>query len=181
MRGMNLLLWKSAAVVLMASALTACVVPPVAYDEPYHHEHDTVVIVDRPPPPPPRVEYRGYPPVVGYVWLEGRWHWGNQRYQWVPGRWVQPQHRPVYVPRPDYSHDRDHHRAEAEMVRPQRPVPAWPPRVDKPREPERDRRDSPRYRHKDRDDDDDHPAGRRDAPARPDDPVPDWRSMMRRH
>lgn len=61
----------------------ACVVAPTPYD--------AVVTVA---PPPPRVEYQGYPPVVGYVWIGGYWLWTGRRHEWVPGRWEAP--RPGY-------------------------------------------------------------------------------------
>ncbi len=73
-----------------ASMLSACVVAPgPGYREP--------VYVD---PPPPRVEYPGYPPVVGYIWFGGFWTWTGHRHEWVPGHWDAP--RPGYrwvVPR----------------------------------------------------------------------------------
>jgi hypothetical protein len=72
-------------VALLANLLGACVsVPPEPYDE--------VVVVA---PPPPRVEYPGYPPYPGYVWIDGYWSWGGRQHAWVPGRWAAP--RPGYV------------------------------------------------------------------------------------
>ena len=67
-----------------ASLLSACVVTPgPVYREPVYVE-----------PPPPRVEYPGYPPVVGYIWISGFWTWTGHRHEWVPGRWDAP--RPGY-------------------------------------------------------------------------------------
>lgn len=60
--------------------LAGCVVTPDSY-------YDGPVYVD---PPPPRVEYPGYSPVVGYVWIGGYWNWTGHRHEWVPGRWDEP-------------------------------------------------------------------------------------------
>lgn len=66
------------------TALSGCVVAPVpAYREPVYVE-----------PPPPRVEYPGYPPIVGHIWIGGFWTWTGHRHEWVPGRWDAP--RPGY-------------------------------------------------------------------------------------
>lgn len=62
--------------------LAGCVVTP----EPYSY-YDGPVYVD---PPPPRVEYPGYAPVAGYVWIGGYWNWTGHRHEWVPGRWDAP-------------------------------------------------------------------------------------------
>jgi hypothetical protein len=62
--------------------LAGCVVAPTPYsyyDEPVYVE-----------PPPPRVEYPGYAPVAGYVWIGGYWNWTGHRHEWVPGRWDAP-------------------------------------------------------------------------------------------
>lgn len=67
-----------------ALLLTGCVVTP----EPYSY-YDGPVYVD---PPPPRVEYPGYAPVAGYVWIGGYWSWTGHRHEWVPGRWDAPRH-----------------------------------------------------------------------------------------
>jgi hypothetical protein len=65
-----------------ALLLAGCVVTP----EPYSY-YDGPVYVD---PPPPRVEYPGYAPVAGYVWIGGYWSWTGHRHEWVPGRWDAP-------------------------------------------------------------------------------------------
>lgn len=71
---------------LVASlALGGCVVAPV--DDRYYE--DEVVVVT----PPARVEYRGYPPVAGYIWIDGFWNWSGYRHDWVPGYWAPPHHR----------------------------------------------------------------------------------------
>ncbi len=60
-------------------------------------------------PPPPRVEYAGYPPITGYIWISGYWVWGGHGYEWLPGRWEAP--RPGYrwvAPRWERSGDRWH-------------------------------------------------------------------------
>ncbi len=78
---------------LLAAALAAtawlagCAVAPYdsypVYGDPVYAE-----------PPPPRVEYPGYAPVVGYLWVGGYWTWTGRRYEWMPGRWEAP--RPGY-------------------------------------------------------------------------------------
>lgn len=85
-------------VLAAALALGGCVVAP-EHSRRYESEEiiygpttSTYVLIA---PPAPRVEYRGYPPAVGYLWIDGYWSWGGVRYVWVPGRWVAP--RPGYV------------------------------------------------------------------------------------
>ena len=78
---------------LAAAALSGCVVAPVPAGRPYYYGQPVMVA-----PPPPRVEYVGPPPVVGYVWIGGYWHWTGGRHDWVPGRWEAP--RPGYYWRP---------------------------------------------------------------------------------
>lgn len=78
---------------LLAAALAAtawlagCAVAP--YDS-YPVYGDPVYVE----PPPPRVEYPGYAPVVGYLWIGGYWTWTGRRHEWMPGRWEAP--RPGY-------------------------------------------------------------------------------------
>ena len=73
-----------AALLAGMAMLSGCVVAPApVYREPVYIE-----------PPPPRVEYPGYPPIVGYVWIGGFWTWTGHRHEWVPGRWEAP--RPGY-------------------------------------------------------------------------------------
>ncbi|HEX2009647.1 MAG TPA: hypothetical protein VJN44_01800 [Roseateles sp.] len=36
--------------------------------------------------------YRGQPPVVGYVWIDGFWTWQSGRRTWVDGHWGPPRH-----------------------------------------------------------------------------------------
>jgi hypothetical protein len=60
--------------------LAGCVVAPTPY-------YDDPVFVE---PPPPRVEYPGYAPVVGYIWIGGYWNWTGHRHEWVHGRWDVP-------------------------------------------------------------------------------------------
>lgn len=62
--------------------LAGCVVTPERYSY-----YDGPVYVD---PPPPRVEYPGYAPVAGYVWIGGYWNWTGHRHEWIPGRWDEP-------------------------------------------------------------------------------------------
>lgn len=72
-----------AALLATTSLLAGCVVSPGYYAEPVYVE-----------PPPPRVEYPGYPPITGYLWIGGYWTWTGHRHEWVPGRWDAP--RPGY-------------------------------------------------------------------------------------
>lgn len=112
----------------VAALLSACVVTPSPYD--------TVVTVE---PPPPRIEYQGYPPVVGYVWIGGYWMWTGRRHEWVPGRWEAP--RPGYRWAPhrwERDGDRWHHhegRWEPDRSPPRGVAPIHradpPPRVDR--------------------------------------------------
>ena len=84
----------SAAIAVSAAVLAGCAVAPAPiYDESFYDDsfYDEPVYVA---PPPPRVEYPGYAPVVGYVWIGGSWAWTGYRYDWRPGRWEPP--RPGY-------------------------------------------------------------------------------------
>lgn len=84
---------------IAALSVGGCVFAPV---DPYYE--DEVVIVA----PPPRVEYRGYPPVVGYVWIDGYWNWTGRRHDWMPGYWSAPHHRHPSPPRQwQREHDRE--------------------------------------------------------------------------
>lgn len=90
-----------AALAATSTLLAGCVVAPA----PVYPE---AVMVE---PPPPRIEYPGYPPFVGYIWIGGYWTWTGHRHEWVPGRWEAP--RPGYrwiAPRweRDGSHWRQH-------------------------------------------------------------------------
>ena len=48
-------------------------------------------------PPVERVEVRGGPPGLGYVWINGHYAWQRGDYLWVGGRWEAP-------PQPRYRH-----------------------------------------------------------------------------
>lgn len=84
-----------------ALALGGCVVAPA-----HNHRYESEEIIYGPTsstyvliaPPAPRVEYRGYPPVVGYIWIDGYWSWGGVSYAWVPGRWAAPRPGYIWVP-----------------------------------------------------------------------------------
>ncbi|QDF97805.1 hypothetical protein CJ010_15325 [Azoarcus sp. DD4] len=90
---------------LVALSVSGCVVAPV--DDGYYYGEETVIVT-----PPPRVEYRGYPPAVNYIWIDGYWNWTGHRHDWVPGRWAPPGTRYYRPPqqRWDRDHDRDHDR-----------------------------------------------------------------------
>ncbi len=74
------------------------------------------------PPPPLRYEVQPPIPGEGYVWTDGYWNWGGNRYIWVPGRWQRPPYAGAYWSHPHYDHydrgwqmheghwDRDDHR-----------------------------------------------------------------------
>lgn len=107
--------------------LSGCVVAPApVFREPVYIE-----------PPPPRVEYPGYPPIVGYIWIGGFWTWIGQRYEWVPGRWEAP--RPGYrwvAPRweREGNHWRQHEgRWDRDDRAPRGNPPPPPPRYEPPR------------------------------------------------
>jgi hypothetical protein len=107
--------------VLLAGSLGlgGCAVLPAHdygdYDDRYC-ERETVIVT-----PPPRVEYRGVPPAIGYIWVDGYWNRIGSRQHWVPGYWNPPrvrprtivQHPPRMAPHPDArrnqrdAHDRE--------------------------------------------------------------------------
>jgi len=89
-------------------ALGGCAVVPVdersygyGYDDDHYYTRETVIVT-----PAPRVEYRGYPPAAGYIWIDGYWNRLGERHVWVPGYWGPPhvQRRPIFRDRHD---DRD--------------------------------------------------------------------------
>lgn len=41
-------------------------------------------------PPAEKSEYRGDPPLVGQVWINGYWYWQVNQYAWIPGHWETP-------------------------------------------------------------------------------------------
>lgn len=69
----------------LMAALGGCAVVPMA---PYDDRPVRVA------PPPPRVEYPGYAPYSGYVWINGYWSWSGRDYVWIAGSWSAP--RPGY-------------------------------------------------------------------------------------
>ena len=81
---------------IAALLLSGCVVAPI---DRYAYEEQVVIVT-----PAPRIEYRGYPPVAGYLWIDGYWNRVGQRHHWVTGRWAPP--APRYRA-PDRSRDRD--------------------------------------------------------------------------
>lgn len=66
----------------------------------YGYGDETVIITST-----PRVEYRGYPPAAGYIWIDGYWNRVGARQVWVPGYWRPPHAHPRPIVR-----DRDQHR-----------------------------------------------------------------------
>lgn len=89
------------------AALGGCaVVPAERYEVREHRDFyygygdETVIITST-----PRVEYRGYPPAVGYVWIDGYWNRVGARQVWVPGYWRPPHAHPRPIVR-----ERDHGR-----------------------------------------------------------------------
>ena len=62
----------------------AYVAPAPAYVE------EPGYVVVREAPPPIIVERRPAAPAVGYIWIEGYWHWGGRGYTWERGRWDRP-------------------------------------------------------------------------------------------
>lgn len=127
--------WLVLAAVL---ALGGCVVAP-EHSRRYESEEiiygpttSTYVLIA---PPAPRVEYRGYPPAVGYLWIEGYWSWGGVRYVWVPGRWVAPRPGYVWIPH-RWDRDGDRWRHDGGRWEPDRRNPS--PRHERGREHMRD-------------------------------------------
>lgn len=94
-----------------ALALGGCAVVPAddyGYDDDRYYERETVIVT-----PPPRIEYRGLPPAIGYIWIDGYWNRVGPRPHWVPGYWSPPRvhSRPFVQPpridaRPDGRSDR---------------------------------------------------------------------------
>lgn len=62
------------------------------------------------PPPPVAFGPVGSAPSPGWVWMDGYYTWGGNRWVWRPGRWVRPPH-PGYVWRkPTYERYRNGYR-----------------------------------------------------------------------
>lgn len=122
--------------------LAGCVVTP----EPYY---DGPVYVD---PPPPRVEYPGYAPVTGYVWIGGYWNWTGHRHEWVPGRWDSPRHGHRWV-EPRWERDGRHWRQRPGRWEPDNENYTVPPVLGGP-----STRQEPRYQRRDERYDDRRPA-----------------------
>ena|SRR5215471_3333536 len=51
------------------------------------------------PPPPMVVGPVGRPPSPGWMWTDGYYVWGGNRWMWQPGRWARPP-RPGFVWQP---------------------------------------------------------------------------------
>jgi len=132
-----------------ALALVGCVVAPV-HDHRYESEEvvygPTTSIYVRVAPPAPRIEYRGYPPAVGYIWIEGYWNWGGVNYLWVPGRWVAPRPGYAWIPH-RWDRDGDRWRHDGGRWEPERRIPPprqnWEHEREHPREYERPREVQP--------------------------------------
>ena len=144
-------------VLLLATlaALGGCAVVP-AHD--YGPEPLPAVVYTA--PPAPLVEYRGLPPGLGYVWIDGYWNWGGVRYVWMPGRWVNPPHGQVWVPRV-WQRDGERWRSLGGHWEPhreeRRPPPDWqrrefqPPPHQRPPEPRRGPEPGPEFHRPSRD------------------------------
>lgn len=128
---------------LAAATLTlaGCVVAPL--DEPYYPAYDRGTVhstVIYTAPPAPLVEYRGWPPAPGHVWLDGYWNWGGASYLWMPGRWVEPRPSQVWVPRV-WQRDGERWRPQGGHWEPRReerrppPPPVWQRRESQPQQP----------------------------------------------
>ena len=62
-------------------------------------------------PPAVIVERRSAAPGVGFIWIDGYWHWGGHRYDWERGHWARPPHEHEVWIAPRYeSHDRGGYR-----------------------------------------------------------------------
>jgi hypothetical protein len=91
-------------------AATSAVVLPICAG--CHHAHGDVYIqesapppgyvVATAPPPPIVVEPRPVAPAVGYVWVDGYWHWTGRQYTWHRGYWAVPPRGYQYWVAPRY-------------------------------------------------------------------------------
>jgi hypothetical protein len=117
------------AILLAAAVLGGCAVVPV---QDYGYDPVPAATVYA-APPQPLVEYRGLPPALGYVWLDGYWNWAGVRYDWIPGRWINPPPGRVWVPRV-WRRDGDRWHSHGGFWEPHRqvqrlaPQPVWPRR-----------------------------------------------------
>lgn len=97
--------FRWSAPLIAAILLGGCVVAPI---DRYGYEEEVVIVA-----PAPRIEYRGYPPVAGYLWIDGYWNRVGQGHHWVGGRWAPPApryHAPDRSRDRSRDHDRDHSR-----------------------------------------------------------------------
>jgi len=102
---MTLVKWIGAVGVVLATQ--ACViretVPVNAGYYPASTVHGSVTVGEPTPyavsalPPDPLFEQMTPSPGVGYVWIDGSWHWNGTEWVWVGGRWVQEQPDLLYV------------------------------------------------------------------------------------
>lgn len=104
----------------LAVLVGGCTAYPV--HDPYYGYGPDVVVA----PPPPLYEYAGVPPLAGYVWIDGYWHWGGARYLWVPGRWEAPRPGYYWIPH-RWGKDGDRWRQHGGRWEPDRHRPARPP------------------------------------------------------
>jgi hypothetical protein len=57
-------------------------------------------------PPAPRIEYRPAPR-VGYIWVDGYWHWSGRSWIWMSGHWEAERVGYVWVaPRYEVKHQK---------------------------------------------------------------------------
>jgi hypothetical protein len=103
MKVLQTLMWVSGGLVGLVAVLGCDVFvqraprETVYVNQPPYAEQPQYVIV-REAPPPIIVERRPPPPGQGRIWIDGYWHWNNQRYVWQQGRWAAPPHeRAVWV------------------------------------------------------------------------------------
>jgi hypothetical protein len=59
-------------------------------------------VIVREAPPAVIVEQRPPPPAVGYLWIDGYWHWSGRQYAWQGGRWARPPHESYIWVAPRY-------------------------------------------------------------------------------
>lgn len=104
--------WLLTPVLALGLTLSGCaVVPERDYgyaDDDRDYARNTVIVT-----PAPRIEYRGYPPVANYIWIDGYWNRIGRQHDWVSGYWAPPH----LHPRPPERYWRDDERRKIEALR----------------------------------------------------------------